>query len=68
MLKWAREHGCPWRELDEEGSELILNCCALAAYGGHLQVLKWLREHDCPWDELSRFIIETSQCVPALQL
>ena len=24
--------------------------CALAARGGHLEVLQWLREHGCPWD------------------
>ena len=26
------------------------DCCALAAFGGHLEVLKWLRMQDCPWD------------------
>ena len=41
MLKWAREHDCPWSE----------STCACAAAGGHLDVLKWAREHDCPWDE-----------------
>jgi hypothetical protein len=28
-----------------------MNCCALAAEGGHLQVVKWLHTHDFPWDE-----------------
>ena len=51
MLKWAREHGCPWVEIDEDGSQKIINCCACAAARGHLEVLKWLREQDCPWDE-----------------
>ena len=39
MLKWARENGCPWDEWT----------CALAVYGGHLEVLKWARAKDCPW-------------------
>jgi hypothetical protein len=43
---WAREHGCPWEE--EEPSEYEyyereIHCCALAAKGGHLDVLRWLR-------------------------
>jgi len=25
--------------------------CAIAAKGGHLEVLIWLREKKCPWDE-----------------
>ena len=38
MLRWAREHGCPW---DEE----TLNA---AAAGGHVEVLSWAHEHGCP--------------------
>ena len=41
MLKWAREHGCPW---DEE-------TCGYAVMRGHFEVLKWARENGCPWDE-----------------
>ena len=40
VLKWAREHGCPWGHV-----------CAYAAAGGHLKMLQWAREHHCPWDE-----------------
>jgi len=50
VMKWAREHGCPWVEVDDVDAEYIMICCAGAAVGGHLEVLKWLREHDCPWD------------------
>jgi hypothetical protein len=39
MLKWAREHHCPW----DAGT------CYKAAARGHLEVLKWAREHGCPW-------------------
>jgi hypothetical protein len=39
VLKWAREHGCPWNS----------GTCAAAAQGGHLDVLKWAREHGCEW-------------------
>jgi len=42
VLKWAREHGCPW---NENGYCV----CDDAASGGHLEVLKWAREHGCPW-------------------
>jgi len=38
VLKWAREHDCPWDE----------QTCAYADQYGHLEVLKWAREHDCP--------------------
>jgi hypothetical protein len=41
MLRWAREHGCPWDE----------PTCINAAERGHLDVLRWAREHGCPWDE-----------------
>jgi hypothetical protein len=40
VLKWAREHHCPWDA----------TTCEFAAQGGHLDVLKWAREHHCPWD------------------
>ena len=33
MLRWALDHGCEWDWLT----------CALAAAGGHLEVLKWAR-------------------------
>jgi len=33
VLRWAREHGCPW---DHE-------TCSLAARGGQLKVLQWAR-------------------------
>ena len=54
MLQWARRNGCSWEEEDLEddwNDETSLDCCALAARGGHLEVLKWLRAQDCPWDE-----------------
>ena len=40
VLMWSREHGCPWVEVDEGGSEYIMNCCTCAAMGGHLEVLQ----------------------------
>ena len=40
LLKWAREHGCPWDE----------RACVAAAKRGHMAVLKWAGEHGCPWD------------------
>ena len=49
MLIWAREQGCPWEEVQPDEDDAIgwenwtPHCCALAAKGGHLQVLKWLR-------------------------
>ena len=46
-LAWAKANGCPWGVLDWSGT---INPCALAAAGGHLEVLQWAREHDCPWD------------------
>jgi len=42
VLKWAREHNCPWHGED---------VCSDAAGGGHLEVLQWARDHDCPWDK-----------------
>ena len=40
MLRWAREHGCPWN------SAMMCEC---AAAGGHLDVLRWARAHGCSW-------------------
>jgi len=42
VLKWAREHDCPWSK----------TTCRVAASEGHLEVLKWAREHGCPWDAI----------------
>jgi hypothetical protein len=39
VLRWAREHDCPWDGLT----------CVRAAAGGHLEVLRWARETGCPW-------------------
>jgi hypothetical protein len=43
VLKWAREHNCPW---DSE-------TCRAAAWVGNKVVLRWAREHGCPedWDD-----------------
>jgi hypothetical protein len=41
VLKWAREHGCPWDE----------RTCEFSALDGHLGVLQWARENGCPWDK-----------------
>jgi hypothetical protein len=49
VLKWAREHDCPWD----------FRTCAWAAGDGHLDVWKWAREHGCPWDEM------TTECAAA---
>ena len=38
-LAWAKANGCPWG--DERTS-------ALAAHGGHPEVLQWAWEHDAP--------------------
>jgi len=51
VLKWAREHGCPWDKDDEDDGDYTMKCCACAAAGGHLQLLKWARAHGCPWEE-----------------
>jgi hypothetical protein len=42
-LAWAKASGCQW----DRGT------CALAAQGGHLEVLKWAREHGCPLGTLT---------------
>jgi hypothetical protein len=44
VLKWAREHDCPWNT----------DTCYYAVEGGHLHVLKWAREHGCPWNAATR--------------
>ena len=46
VLRWAREQGCPWDESIDD-FDFDFDCCALAARGGHLEVLMWLREHGC---------------------
>ena len=51
MLKWARQHGCPWHE--DLISEPDLDCCYLSAVNGHLDVLQWARENGCPWSEMT---------------
>jgi hypothetical protein len=40
VLKWAREHLCPWDE----------TTCEAAAAGRDTELLQWARMHDCPWD------------------
>jgi|AntAceMinimDraft_5_1070358.scaffolds.fasta_scaffold08391_4 hypothetical protein len=42
VLKWAREHHCPWNGVT----------CACAFNRGHMDVLMWAREHDCPWNDV----------------
>ena len=44
VLKWAREHHCPW-----SGAT-----CMVAVDSGHLDMLKWAREHGCPWSAATR--------------
>jgi hypothetical protein len=38
VLKWAREHHCPWDE----------NTCMKAAESARLEVLHWAMEHGAP--------------------
>ena len=38
VLKWAREHGCPWDS----------DTCTYATVFGHTTLLRWAREHGCP--------------------
>ena len=54
-LAWAKANRCPWgvKDLDTRSDNLGRNACALAARGGHLEVLKWARAHSCPWDDYS---------------
>ena len=47
-LAWAKANGCPWGLL---GWKPRSNPCALAAEGGHQEVLQWARAHGCEWDE-----------------
>jgi len=48
VLKWAREHGCPW---DERTCWYAVHSLALP---GHMEVLRWAREHGAPWDAATR--------------
>jgi hypothetical protein len=73
VLRWAREHGCPWDEdtcacaADAGHMEVlrwVVLTCAKAAGGGHLEVLKWAREHHCPWEGATE-TIETDCCARA---
>jgi len=45
VVKWAREHGCPWGKL---------TCAAArrAEEKGHPEVLHWLREHGSDYFEM----------------
>ena len=45
-LAWAKANRCGWGEPIWTGMN---NPCALAAAGGHLEVLQWARQHGCPW-------------------
>ena len=50
-LKWAREMGCPWGEVDSKRMKLNSGgTCMEAAKAGHLHILKWLRKNGCPWN------------------
>ena len=49
VLKWARDHDCPWNE----------TTCTKAVEGGHLEVLKWARKHGCPWTAAMRDLAAT---------
>ncbi|CAM9786280.1 unnamed protein product, partial [Ectocarpus fasciculatus] len=49
MVKWLREHDCPWDLVHDGGP------CSAAARRGHLEaktasskILKWLRGQGCP--------------------
>jgi len=48
-LAWAKANGCPWG-LSNPDTWMDDNPCAVAAGGGHLEVLKWAREQGCPWN------------------
>lgn len=41
MLRWLKEHGCPWTAW----------ACRVAAAHGAIEILKWLHSNGCPWDE-----------------
>jgi hypothetical protein len=40
ILKYLRDHGCPWNVFT----------CDEAAASGNLKLLKWARAEGCPWD------------------
>jgi hypothetical protein len=48
VLQWARAHGADWGSPDLDSD---YDCAALAARGGHLEVLRWLWETDYEWDD-----------------
>ena len=48
-LAWANRNGCTWDAGSSYYNGPGQNPCALAARGGHLEVLKWAREQGCPW-------------------
>ena len=48
---------CPWG----------VDTCALAAEGGHLEVLIWARENNCPWDENTLKRAAESECLEVWQ-
>jgi len=62
-LTWAKANGCllaggafAYSVRPRTDHHIVAkNCCALAAQGGHLEVLQWLREQNppCPWSELA---------------
>ena len=56
MLKWLRANGCPWDE----------TTCALAAGGGHLDVLRWARENG--FSEVDAQVWRTARAAKAKQL
>ncbi|GFH47601.1 hypothetical protein CTEN210_04076 [Chaetoceros tenuissimus] len=41
VLKWLREHDCPWDE----------KTCSSAAENDNMKALKWARNNGCPWNE-----------------
>jgi len=58
FLKWARERSEPLSEATAERKRANKcpwnkDTCALAAHGGHLDILKWARANKCPWDEMT---------------
>ena len=56
MLKWLHANGCPWDE----------TTCALAAGGGHLDVLRWARENG--FSEVDAQVWRTARAAKAKQL
>ena len=49
-LPWAKANGCPWGVLCRYG---LFSPCALAAEGGHLEVVQWAREHGSQWNAVT---------------